>query len=60
MRSVLVRLYPARWRDRYGEEFQAVLEERPLGSHLTAETRRVASLDRFFAAPRRPYVPSAY
>jgi len=29
--SVLVRVYPARWRARYGEEFLGVLEERPLG-----------------------------
>jgi hypothetical protein len=27
----LVRLYPAAWRGRYGEEFAALLEERPLG-----------------------------
>ena len=27
---LLLRLYPAAWRDRYGEEFAALLEERPL------------------------------
>src|SRR6185503_8900079 len=27
--SALVRLYPAAWRDRYGEEFKILLEERP-------------------------------
>ena len=31
MRSVLLRCYPARWRARYGDEFGAILEERPLG-----------------------------
>jgi len=29
--SFLIRLYPARWRARYGEEFAVLLEERPLG-----------------------------
>ena len=28
--NILVRLYPAAWRERYGEEFAALLEERPL------------------------------
>ena len=31
MLRLLIRLYPARWRARYGEEFAATLEERPLG-----------------------------
>ena len=31
MTRVLLRLYPARWRERYGEEFAALLEERALG-----------------------------
>jgi hypothetical protein len=31
MRSLLIRCYPARWRERYGDEFLAILEERPLG-----------------------------
>ncbi len=31
MRSLLIRLYPARWRARYGDEFEAILDERPLG-----------------------------
>jgi hypothetical protein len=31
MIGLLLALYPARWRARYGEEFQAVLESRPLG-----------------------------
>jgi len=31
MIGLLLALYPARWRERYGEEFRAVLESRPLG-----------------------------
>lgn len=31
MSSLLIRLYPAAWRARYGDEFAALLEERPLG-----------------------------
>ena len=31
MRSLLIRCYPARWRARYGDEFDALLRERPLG-----------------------------
>lgn len=31
MIGLLLALYPARWRRRYGEEFRAVLEARPLG-----------------------------
>lgn len=31
MTSWLLRLYPARWRDRYGDEFAAILRERTLG-----------------------------
>jgi hypothetical protein len=31
MSSLLIRLYPAPWRDRYGDEFGALLQERPLG-----------------------------
>ena len=29
--ALLLRLYPARWRTRYGDEFAALLAERPLG-----------------------------
>ncbi len=29
MRTLLIRCYPAAWRERYGDEFAAVLEERP-------------------------------
>lgn len=37
MRSRLVRLYPAGWRARYGDEFLALLEERPLGPFDVAD-----------------------
>lgn len=37
MRSLLVRCYPARWQARYGDEFLAVLEERPLGPFDVAD-----------------------
>ena len=37
MIALLLRLYPAHWRDRYGDEFAAVLEERPLGPFDVAD-----------------------
>ncbi len=37
MKSLLIRLYPARWRARYGDEFEAILEERPLGPFDVAD-----------------------
>ncbi len=37
MKSLLIRLYPARWRARYGDEFLAILEERPLGPFDVAD-----------------------
>jgi hypothetical protein len=37
MRSFLIRCYPARWRARYGDEFEAILEERPLGPFDVAD-----------------------
>jgi drug/metabolite transporter (DMT)-like permease len=37
VRSLLIRLYPARWRARYGDEFEAILEERPLGPFDVAD-----------------------
>ena len=37
MRSLLIRLYPATWRARYGDEFEAILEERPLGPFDVAD-----------------------
>jgi len=37
MRSLLLRLYPARWRARYGDEFETLLRERPLGPFDVAD-----------------------
>ena len=37
MRRLLIRLYPAVWRQRYGDEFEALLEERPLGPFDVAD-----------------------
>lgn len=37
MKSLLIRLYPARWRARYGDEFLALLEARPLGPFDVAD-----------------------
>jgi hypothetical protein len=37
MKSFLIRCYPARWRARYGDEFEALLEERPLGPFDVAD-----------------------
>ena len=37
MIQLLLRFYPVRWRARYGEEFAAVLEERPLGPFDVAD-----------------------
>ena len=37
MKGLLIRLYPARWRGRYGDEFEAVLDERPLGPFDVAD-----------------------
>jgi hypothetical protein len=37
MNRFLVRLYPAAWRERYGEEFLVLLEERPVGPFDVAD-----------------------
>ena len=37
MKRLLLRLYPARWQERYGEEFASLLEERPLGPAAVAD-----------------------
>ena len=37
MRRSLIRLYPADWRARYGDEFEMLLEERPLGPFDVAD-----------------------
>jgi hypothetical protein len=37
VRALLIRCYPARWRARYADEFEAILEERPLGPFDVAD-----------------------
>jgi len=37
MRALLIRCYPAAWRDRYGDEFASILDERPLGPFDVAD-----------------------
>jgi hypothetical protein len=37
MRRLLISLYPADWRARYGDEFEVLLEERPLGPFDAAD-----------------------
>ena len=37
MRSLLIRCYPRSWRDRYGDEFAAILEDRHLGPYDVAD-----------------------
>jgi hypothetical protein len=37
MRRFLIRCYPASWRARYGDEFAAILEQRPLGPFDVAD-----------------------
>ena len=37
MIALLLRLYPARWRARYGDEFEALLRERPVGPFDVAD-----------------------
>ena len=37
MTKFLIRLYPARWRARYGDEIEAILDERPLGPFDVAD-----------------------
>jgi len=48
MIGLLLALYPARWRRRYGEEFRAVLESRPLGPFDVADIF-LGALDARFA-----------
>ncbi len=37
MKTLLIGLYPARWRARYGDEFAAILDDRPLGPFDVAD-----------------------
>jgi hypothetical protein len=59
MKTILIRCYPARWRARYGDEFEALLEERPLGPYdvadilLGALDARLRSRDHRAGSPER-------
>lgn len=44
MKRLLIRLYPGSWRVRYGAEFEALLEERPIGPFDLADVL-LAALD---------------
>lgn len=37
MKTLLIRCYPAAWRERYGDEFASILDERPLGPFDVAD-----------------------
>lgn len=37
MRGLLIRCHPAAWRERYGDEFASILDERPLGPFDVAD-----------------------
>ena len=55
MNRLLVRLYPTAWRERYGEEFLDLLEERPVGPFDVADVV-LGAIDarlRFGRAPER-------
>ena len=43
MRRLLLALFPAPWRARYGDEFEALLEERPLGPFDVADVLLAAA-----------------
>lgn len=43
---ILVRLYPRRWRQRYGEEFTAVLEDQPMKLRAVLDVLRGALAQR--------------
>src|SRR5262249_44495021 len=50
-RGALVRLYPRRWRHRYGDEFTAMLEEAPLSSRMVIDVVRGAIAAHFDPYP---------
>lgn len=37
MKTLLIRCYPASWQERYGDEFESILDERPLGPFDVAD-----------------------
>ena len=49
--SVLIRLYPTRWRRRYEEEFDAVLQEQPWSTRLVIDVAVGAIEARFSPYP---------
>jgi hypothetical protein len=51
LRSGLLRLYPPAWRERYGEEFAALLEDVPLGPHEVVDVALAALDARLHSAP---------
>jgi hypothetical protein len=51
--GLLVALYPVRWRQRYGDEFRAVLESRPLGPFDVADVL-IGALDARLTPRRLP------
>jgi hypothetical protein len=53
MIGLLLAMYPARWRSRYGEEFRAVLESRPLGPFDFADVL-IGALDARLTPNRLP------
>jgi hypothetical protein len=58
MRRFLIRLYPRDWRARYGDEFEALLEERPVGPFDVADIL-LAAIDAHLR-PRGAAAPGDY
>ncbi|MEP6638145.1 MAG: hypothetical protein ABJC39_02250 [Chloroflexota bacterium] len=58
MKRLLIRLYPARWRARYGDEFEAILDERPIGPFDVADIILGALDARLRLRGRRDATPS--
>jgi len=56
MRTLLIRCYPAAWRERYGDEFASILEERPLGPFDVVDILLGALDARLRLRDRRPAV----
>jgi hypothetical protein len=54
MRTLLIRCYPTAWRERYGDEFASILEERPLGPFDVADILLGALDARLRMRDRRP------
>ncbi len=54
---LLTYLYPRRWRDRYGKEFEAFLLEQRGGLHATVDVIRAALSERIFPSQTHPTNP---